>query len=59
MSKHYLNLVLIVHPLCKDTRATVLWVYTECARRTPDTHLAANAGTLILQHITLMLSHKS
>lgn len=49
MRQVYLYFGLIIYPLSKHSRASMLLVYAEGARGTPDTHLAANACTLILQ----------
>lgn len=48
----YLNLVLVVHPLCIHTGPAMLGIYAKCARRTPNTHLTPYTGTLILQDTT-------
>ena len=46
----YLYFGLLIYPLSKHSRTSMLLVYTEGAGGTPDTHLAANACALILQN---------
>jgi len=50
MRQNYLYFGLLIYPLSKHSRASMLLVYTEGARGTPDTHLAPYACALILQN---------